>query len=371
MIKIQGTIVSPDYDDQFFADWIDRGIITPSSRVVAAIEAATEPFDLYINSYGGDVFAGGEMMIALLKASAAGKVRRCEVGSIAASMAANIVAALRANGAEVEAHANSQLMFHGCYTQTEGGAQHHEDVAQSLRNINDTVVADLNRLGITECRAWFSEGREKWIGAVEGKELNLFTTIVETDAVAPADAKPTAARLAAFASSVMSRKEYKMDIDNTIKADAAKTPVEPTPVEPVAEPTVEPATEPAAEPAPVEEPVKEPAEPVADDIEEKVQALANERFAKLQSAHDKMISDLKNGNVTLNADLAAAKAEAISLSEEVATLKASLAEVRDQLAKEKAAHESITAKALRPAKPVDHWTAAYRQACASKTSTNK
>ena len=121
----------------------------------------------------------------------------------------------------------------------------------------------------------------------------------------------------------------------------------------------------------MEEPVKEPAEPVADDIEEKVQALANERFAKLQSAHDKMISDLKNGNDTLNADLAAAKARATSLLEEVATLKASLAEVRDQLAKEKAAHESITAKALRPAKPVDPWTAAYRQARASKTSTNK
>ena len=89
-VKIQGTIVSPDYDDAFFGAWIDKGVITPSSRVVSAVEGAEEPIDLYINSYGGDVFAGGEMMIALLKAQASGKLRTVEVGSLAASMAGSM-----------------------------------------------------------------------------------------------------------------------------------------------------------------------------------------------------------------------------------------------------------------------------------------
>ena len=170
-VKIQGTIVSPDYDDAFFGAWIDKGVITPSSRVVSAIEGAEEPIDLYINSYGGDVFAGGEMMIALLKAQAAGKLRTVEVGSLAASMAANIVAALKANGGRVTAHANTQLMYHGCYTVAEGGAQHLEDTADSLRSINEAVITNLNRIGITECRAWFAEGREKWLDATEAQKL--------------------------------------------------------------------------------------------------------------------------------------------------------------------------------------------------------
>ncbi|MBQ1429008.1 MAG: ATP-dependent Clp protease proteolytic subunit, partial [Kiritimatiellae bacterium] len=172
-VKILGTIVSPDYDDAFFGSWIDKGVITPSSRIVSAVEGADEPIDLYINSYGGDVFAGGEMMIALLKAQAAGKLRTVEVGSLAASMAANIVAALKANGGKVMAHANTQLMFHGCYTVAEGGAQHLEDTADSLRSINEAVISNLNRLGITECRAWFAEGREKWLDATEAQKLGI------------------------------------------------------------------------------------------------------------------------------------------------------------------------------------------------------
>ena len=88
-IKISGTIVSAEYDDDFFAPWIDKGILTPSSRVVAALEEAQEPADLVINSYGGDVFAGGEMYVAIMKAIAAGKIASVEVQSYACSMAAN------------------------------------------------------------------------------------------------------------------------------------------------------------------------------------------------------------------------------------------------------------------------------------------
>ena len=213
-IKIQGTIVSPDYDDAFFGAWIDKGVITPSSRVVSAIEGAEEPIDLYINSYGGDVFAGGEMMIALVKAQAAGKLRTVEVGSLAASMAANIVAALKANGGKVTAHANTQLMYHGCYTVAEGGAQHLEDTAESLRSINEAVISNLNRIGITECRAWFAEGREKWLDASEARKLGIVDEVAEDGAENPPEMRQTAARLAALATHFTTRQEYKLMIEN-------------------------------------------------------------------------------------------------------------------------------------------------------------
>ena len=350
-VKIQGTIVSPDYDDGFFESWIDKGIITPSSRVVGSIENATEPIDLYINSYGGDVFAGGEMMIALLKASAAGKLASVEVGTIAASMAANIVAALRANGVPVTANANSELMFHGCYTETVGGAQHHEDVAESLRNVNESVIANLNRIGITECRAWFAEGREKWIGAEDGLAMGLFSEINGTEAEAPTDAKSIATKLAAFAASITTRKDYTMSIDETI----------PTATETVAETATETASEEVkatdegndtgAEAKPVEAvseaPVNDPAEAVSEsDIEARVTALANARFAGLQAKHDKMISELKAKLDESAKSLASVTSERDQLKGEVETLTAGLADLRDQLAAEKSAHESVVANVL-------------------------
>lgn len=350
-VKIQGTIVSPDYDDGFFESWIDKGIITPSSRVVGSIENATEPIDLYINSYGGDVFAGGEMMIALLKASATGKLASVEVGTIAASMAANIVAALRANGVPVTANANSELMFHGCYTETVGGAQHHEDVAESLRNVNESVIANLNRIGITECRAWFAEGREKWIGAEDGLAMGLFSEINGTEAEAPTDAKSIATKLAALASSINTRKDYAMNIDDTI----------PTATETVAETTTETASEEVkatdegndtgAEEKPVEAvseaPANAPAEAVSEpDIEARVTALANARFAGLQAKHDKMISELKAKLDESAKSLASVTSERDQLKGEVENLTAGLADLRDQLAAEKSAHESVVANVL-------------------------
>ena len=350
-VKIEGVIVSPDYDDGIFESWISKGVITPSSRVVRAVEDADEPIDLYINSYGGDVFAGGEMMIALLKAHAAGRIASVEVGSIAASMAANIVAALRANGCHVTANANSELMFHGCYTETIGGAQHHEDVAESLRNINDAVIANLNRIGITECRAWFAEGREKWIGSEDGLEMGLFTSISDLTASKPADIKATATKLAALASSINTRKDYAMSIDDTIPT--ATETVEETASEEVK--STEEVNDKVAEEKPVEAvseaPANTPAETPADavsesDIEARVTALANARFAGLQAKHDKMISELKAKLDESAKSLASVTSERDQLKGEVETLTAGLADLRDQLAAEKSAHESVVANVL-------------------------
>ena len=342
-VKIEGVIVSPDYDDGICESWISKGVITPSSRVVRAVEDADEPIDLYINSYGGDVFAGGEMMISILKAHAAGRIASVEVGSIAASMAANIVAALRANGCNVTANANSELMFHGCYTETIGGAQHHEDVAESLRNINDAVIANLNRIGITECRAWFAEGREKWIGAEDGVEMGLFTSISDLTASKPADIKATATKLAALASSINTRKDYAMSIDDTI----------PTANETVAETASEEVkatdegNDTGAEEKPVEATSEAPEEVVSEsDIEARVTALANARFAGLQAKHDKMISELKAKLDESAKSLASVTSERDQLKGEVETLTAGLADLRDQLAAEKSAHESVVANVL-------------------------
>lgn len=351
-VKIQGTIVSPDYDDAFFGSWIDKGVITPSSRVVSAIEGAEDPIDLYINSYGGDVFAGGEMMIALLKAQASGKLRTVEVGSLAASMAANIVAALKANGGKVTAHANTQLMYHGCYTVAEGGAQHLEDTAESLRSINEAVISNLNRIGITECRAWFAEGREKWLDAAEARKLGIVDEVAEDGAENPPEMRQTAARLAALATHFTTRQEYKLMIDESVKpvAEEPAPAPEAAPVEEPKseEPTPAPAEEKPAEP--VNEPEPAPAEeapaPTEAEIEERVQKLVQERFAGLQSKSDKKISDLTKERDEARASLESVKADLTSSRAEVEKLTADLAQVRDQLAESERNREAVVSNAL-------------------------
>lgn len=357
-VKIQGTIVSPDYDDAFFGSWIDKGVITPSSRVVSAIEGAEEPIDLYINSYGGDVFAGGEMMIALLKAQASGRLRTVEVGSLAASMAANIVAALKANGGKVTAHANTQLMYHGCYTVAEGGAQHLEDTADSLRAINEAVISNLNRIGITECRAWFAEGREKWLDATEAQKLGIIDSVAEDGAENPPEMRQTAARLAALATHFTTRQEYIMKIDESVKpvAEEPAPAPEAAPVEepkPAEEPTPAPAEEAPAEPVnePEPAPVGEAPAPTEAEIEERVQKLASERFASLQAKHDKMISDLTKERDEARASLESVKADLTSSRAEVEKLTADLAQVRDQLAQSERNREAVVASALTPTQP--------------------
>ena len=357
-IKIQGTIVSPDYDNAFFGAWIDKGVITPSSRVVSAIEGAEEPIDLYINSYGGDVFAGGEMMIALVKAQTSGKLRTVEVGSLAASMAANIVAALKANGGKVTAHANTQLMYHGCYTIAEGGAQHLEDTADSLRSINEAVISNLNRIGITECRAWFAEGREKWLDASEARKLGIVDEVAEDGAENPPEMRQTAARLAALATHFTTRQEYMMKIDETVNpvADDPAIAPEAAPVEepkPAEEPTPAPAEEAPAEPVnePEPTPAGEAPAPTEAEIEERVQKLASERFASLQAKHDKKISDLTKERDEARASLESVKADLTSSRAEVEKLTADLAQVRDQLAESERNREAVVASALTPTQP--------------------
>ena len=352
-VSILGTIVSADYDCDLFASWIDKGVITPSSRIVSQIETASEPIELYISSYGGDVFAGGEMMIALQKAVAAGKLKSVEVGSIAASMAANIVASLRAHGVEVQGCPNSRLMFHGCYTVTEGGAQHHEDVATSLRNINDAVIKDLNAVGITECRAWFAEGREKWIGADEAVQLGLFNGIATGEAPSTANAKKTASRLAAFASSFTGRTEYAMELDNSIQA------AKPEAVENAAAP-VAAAEPPKAEAPKVDEPKNEP--PKAEEPKMVSAEECEKRIAGLQAAKDKQIAALESQASELNkkiselTDKLSANEERLAsvsaLEERAEKAEKELAETQAALKAEQHARESVVTSALAAPAPV-------------------
>lgn len=336
-VKISGTIVSADYDDEFFAPWIDKGIITPSSRVVAALEEATDPVDLVINSYGGDVFAGGEMYVAIMKALAAGKIASVEVESYACSMAANIVAALAARKVPVVGYTNTQIMFHGCYTTVEGGAQHLEDTAENLRGINDTIIANLKELGIEGSATWFAEGREKWFHGKEALDAGLLSSLADGIVEETPEFRATASRFAALARpDVLDYRGACAALVAEHNLDDLRASFKDLSTRAVAQ-NQELADAQARIVALEAELVVANAE--LAKFKEDADACANERFAALQSKHDKDFAALRSERDAALKDLEAARTESTSLKGSVDKLTADLATVRDQFAAEKLEHE--------------------------------
>jgi len=186
-IEIRGAIVPADYDIDFFAPYIDRGMITPESRVRAAL-AECDPdktLQVAINSPGGSVFAGNEMINAMREwAIENGQGIEITVGALAASMAAAMVATLPAL---VRVHKNTKIMFHGAYTATIGGAQAHQDEAELLEKINaDVKVALLNNTNLTleVIDEWFDEGRAGWLTAEEAINVGLADEIIGAESSA-------------------------------------------------------------------------------------------------------------------------------------------------------------------------------------------
>lgn len=183
-VRISGVIVPSDYDMQWFDDEIARGVMTPLSRVESALRDASddEPLTVYINSPGGSVFAGNEMLNALRSwERETGQAVNVTVGAMAASAAGTLAVML----GPVSAHANSRFMFHSATSVQIGGPRAMEDVADLLDGINsDVVTALVSRYGFDPdaVATWFSEGRMGWVDANEAVERGLVSEIIDEPA---------------------------------------------------------------------------------------------------------------------------------------------------------------------------------------------
>lgn len=332
-IKLTGTIMPKGWDLFAPAELVEAGVIAPTTQIIKDLDALAEgeECEVFVSSPGGSTFCGAEIVIALRNAISRGAVVSVEVGAEACSMAAAFVAAAAVSKCKVRAHSNSLIMFHSCFIEgVEGGPQHLEDTAELLRNINQATISDLNALGVTDCRAWFAEAREKWLTAKDALDMGLVAEIAEEEAAKADITEAMQGQLAAW--------RHDREIADLMDADQKKLD--------------------AAVAA-----VRAECEAKA---EENAQAAANERFAKLQAAHDKLladkdktISELTGKNSTLEAELADAKAkadaDATTHAEAVAKFEADLADakakadaLRNQLAEEKKAHEEAVAGALKP-----------------------
>jgi len=133
-----------------------------------------EDIELEINSYGGDVFLGIDIMNTL-------RAHKGTVTVIITGIAAS-AASIMAMGADVvKMYSNTQLMVHHAWTYTAGNAKQLRKVADDLESIGESVLASYtHRVDEETVKQLLDE--EKYMSAKVAKEYGFIDEIVDAKA---------------------------------------------------------------------------------------------------------------------------------------------------------------------------------------------
>jgi ATP-dependent protease ClpP protease subunit/uncharacterized coiled-coil protein SlyX len=193
-IEVRGVIVPADYDVDFLFPYIQKGLITPESYLRKQIaKHEGDEMEVYVNSQGGSVFAGSEMINAIQDwVSQDNRKLTITVGALAASMGSAIVVTLANMASKIKVHSNTKFMFHGAFGGNEGGSQSMRDTADLLDKINSDIKVKLinnYNLPVEQVDSWFAEGREGWLTASEAVQIGMADEIIGEASEAPEEPK--------------------------------------------------------------------------------------------------------------------------------------------------------------------------------------
>lgn len=113
------------------------GEIFDTKDAVKAIQAATEDIDLYINSPGGDVFAGLNVVNAIQKS-------KVQVTAHVEVMAASIAGVIALACDKVEIDKNSLVMLHNCWTVSSGNKKALEQDIKAMEAVDNILHNIIN-----------------------------------------------------------------------------------------------------------------------------------------------------------------------------------------------------------------------------------
>lgn len=163
-IDIKGLIVSND--DKPVYDWFGIESTAPLDVVDKLAESNGQPIDIYLNSDGGDVFAGTEIYAALKEYK--GDVLIHVIGR--AISAATIIMCAR----ESIISSTAVVMIHNASTSARGD---HEELAHSaevLKTIDKAIAnAYTEKSGMEQSEVLALMAKESWFTAQEVVELGL------------------------------------------------------------------------------------------------------------------------------------------------------------------------------------------------------
>lgn len=170
-IDIRGVIVTND--DAWVYDWF--GIENTCPKVVNDIlnTAGDEAIDVYINSGGGDIFAGSEIYSSLR--SYIGKVN-IHITGLAASAASVIACA-----GYSDISPTAMMMVHNVSSCARGDYHDMDKESEILQKANKAICAAyMQKCGISESDALAMMDKETWLTAEDALKLGLVDKIAES-----------------------------------------------------------------------------------------------------------------------------------------------------------------------------------------------
>ena len=171
-IDVKGNIINSS--NGWVYDWLGIENTTPKKVNSLLQEANGEDVDVYINSPGGDVFAGSEIYTALREYT--GKVRIKIVG-IAAS-AASVVA----QAGESEISPTGMFMIHNVKTDTYGDYNDMFQAGDTLLSANQAIInAYLDKTGMESDRLQELMDKETYMSAQQAVELGFVDKVMFSD----------------------------------------------------------------------------------------------------------------------------------------------------------------------------------------------
>lgn len=167
-IKVNGTIIPSN--DQWIYDWLEIEAASPLKIERELEKAEGAEVDIYINSGGGDVFAGSEIYDMIRRYNGKKKIH---VTGVAASAASVILCACESDIAPT-----GMVMVHNVSGGAYGDYNAMDKESEILQKANRAIAAAyMTKTGMTEEEALDLMNRETWMTAQEAVEHGLVNEV--------------------------------------------------------------------------------------------------------------------------------------------------------------------------------------------------
>ena len=171
-IDVKGNIVSSS--SGWIYDWLGIENTTPRKVNKLLEEAAGEAVEVYINSPGGDVFAGSEIYTALREYRGNVKIKIVGIAASAASVVAQ--------AAESEISPTGMFMIHNVKTDTYGDYNDMSHSADTLLTANQAIInAYLVKTGMSSEQLQGMMDKETYMSAQQAVDMKFVDRIMFSD----------------------------------------------------------------------------------------------------------------------------------------------------------------------------------------------
>lgn len=148
------------------------GEINDTENIVKLIESAVADIDLYINSPGGDVFAGLNVVNAIQKS-------KVQVTAHVEVMAASIAGVIALACDKVEIDKNSLIMLHNCWTVSSGNKKALEQDIKAMEAIDNILHNIISENSTDDTLIAQIEEGDVWLTGEEVAEIFTNAELVE------------------------------------------------------------------------------------------------------------------------------------------------------------------------------------------------